>query len=129
MTSSIPPTTEKIDMRTREGRARAAAAAATGTSQTTEEKAREQAHEMVDGTVNAFGRTVDAASSAVGSVLSEVGNIGKAMRPYLKPVAYTALVVTDPILGLGTIGVVEGQRIVRKRAREIAEAEENQSNV
>lgn len=128
MTSSTGSTsaTEKIDMRTREGRAqRAAQEAATSTTYgSTEEKARERAHEMVDETTSAVARGVNAATNAVGSFVGEIGNLGKAMRPYVKPVAYTALTVTDPLLGLGTIAVVEGQRIVRRRAREIALAEE-----
>jgi len=118
-------TTEKIDMRTREGRARAAAQAeAAGTYSSTEEKARERAHEMVDDTTSAVARGVNAVGQGVSNVISEIGNLSKAMRPYVKPVAYTALTVTDPILGLGTIAVVEGQRVVRRRAREIALAEE-----
>lgn len=120
---STPPqsTTEKIDGRTREGRA-ARAQQAAQSAQNATEAAREKAHEVVEETSSWLGKVGEGIAYGVVRAGQEVNSVRKAVQPHAKTIVYTAVTVTDPIMGLGLMMTNEGIGLMRRRAQENAVA-------
>lgn len=118
---STPPqsTTEKIDGRTREGRA-ARAQQAAQSAQNATEAAREKAHEVVEETSSWLGKVGEGIAYGVVRAGQEVNSVRKAVQPHAKTIVYTAVTVTDPIMGVGLIMASEGVGLMRRRSRELS---------
>lgn len=104
-----------------------AGANVTRTAQSTSEAARETAREVVEDTRTFATKIGENVAFVAVRGAQEVNRLRRAARPFVKPVAYTAAVVADPILGLGTIAAVEGAGVVRRRVRELAEEDNSTS--
>lgn len=116
--------TTKIDGRTREGRAhreaQTQAEQARSTAQNATESAREKAHEVVEETSSFLGKAVEGVTYGAVRVGQEVNRVRKAAQPHAKTIVYTAVTVTDPLMGIGLIAASEGVSLMRRRARELS---------
>jgi hypothetical protein len=96
------------------------------TAQSTSEAARETAQEVVEDTKSFLSTVGEGAAFVAVRTAKEVNRLRQKAKPFIKPVAYTAAVVADPILGIATIATVEGASTVRRRVRELASEETGQ---